>query len=250
MNKFSFLLSAILLFIFQMPVHSQVLTTSNVKDYVMQSNINHNQINDKGKIVNLSELNGSPYWNKEFAQGKILIKKGDKVKTITVFIRYRIFDDIFEVKKTKTAPDSKILDMQRSTDLEVKLAHTKFEFLKHLPVEIRGVRNGYAIVLVSPRKDTDEATLYKRMSQILIPAKAPSNPYDKGKKASLREKDYYFVKIDGRLYQIEPHHRKAYRGFPDHNKDLKKYISKNRLKFRGDNKDSDMIRLVNYYNGL
>lgn len=226
---------------------AQSLNINNVTDVVRQGRLNN--IDVENKKINFSEIKDSPFWDDDFVRGQILVKQDGEEKIISAFIRYRIFDDMFEVKKNKTDPDSQITTMKRSKDIAVKLKDKKFVLLMNLPITIRGVRNGYSMILVAPKKDGD-ATLYKRLSQKFIPAKAPKNPYDTGKKARLDENDFYFVKIDGQLYNVEPHKKKAFKNFPDHNKELKGFISKNKMKFKNKTKDQDMIRLVNFYNTL
>ncbi len=231
-------------------VSAQNIDITSLKDLSLRSYKLHNKIEAQGKIIDIANLDGSPYWNEDYHLGKIIIKEEEGIKTTKAFVRYRIFDDIFEVKKSLKAPESSAMELERTQDIVVLLDHKKFVLLRNLPIRIRGVRNGYAIVMLTPNKLEGNAILYKRMSQTFTPARAPKGPYDSGRKASLDREDYYFVKIDNRLYQITPHKRKAYKDFPNHQKELKDFIKENRLKFRNDEQDEDMIQLVKYYNSL
>ncbi len=229
-------------------VYSQALTVNDYRGLVRQSYLNSNLdvLNAKGKIVNLEAVNGSPYWSNKFEKGKIILNDGTNTRSVDTYLRYRIFDDVFEIRKSLSS--TKIMGMQRSPNITVILGNKKFVFLQNLPVEIRGTRSGYAMVLI-PATNGGVA-LYKRMSQNFIPAVPPKNSYDKGKKARLEENDYYFVKINGELYRIHADKRAAYKDFPDHQKELKQFMKKNRIKFRHKEVDADMVRLVNYYKEL
>lgn len=227
-------------------LNAQALTLDNMEDLGRQANQNHNIINAEKKTINTKNVKGSPYWHDDFVQGKIIDKGEDN--TLNVFLRYRIFDDIFEIKKRKT--DSKMLNMRRSGNFEVILNNKRFVFLQNLPVKIRGSYNGYSMVLAEPKEGQDGLTLYKRMSQTFIPGQEARSSYDHGKKARLKEKDYYFIKIGDMLYSIEPDRRKAAKAFPSQHKQLKKFISKKNLKFKDKTQDRDLTRLVNYYNRL
>lgn len=246
MKNFKTILFGLSLFFVGFQVDAQALTLNNMEDLGRQVQQNNNIINAEGKMVNTADMKGSPYWNDDFVSGKIIDKKNEK--TLNVFLRYRIFDDIFEIKKTKT--DSKILNMRRSNNFEVVLNNKKFVFLKNLPVKINGAYNGYSMVLAQPKEGEEGVTLYKRMSETYIPGQKAKSSYDREKKAELERKDYYFIKIGDMLYSIEPNKRKAADAFPSQTKRLENFIGNNNLKFNNGNQDRDLMRLVNYYNKL
>ncbi len=230
-------------------LQAQTISINSVQDLVRQDRISqrYDQINADGKLVDLNKINGSPYWHKNFEKGKIYLIKQDK--TLPAYLRYRIFDDIMEVKKSPDVPDSELYSLQRSKDMRIQIGTHQFVFFTDYPVEIKGTHNGYALVLTSNVQEGD-AVLYKRMSQDFVPAKPAANPYSNPVKAKLSGNRYYFVGIEGQLYFLEPDKKDVLNNFPNHQKELKKFISKERLKFRGRNEEEDMIALINYYNTL
>lgn len=226
---------------------AQTIQINSLNDLAMLNNVNERKsIISNGEIViNTKDLDGTPYWNENFAMGKIISTKDNS--SIVAFIRYRIFDDIFEIKKEKN--DADILIMKRSKDYNVLLNNEEFTFLKNLPIEINGAYNGYAMILVTA-KNGEGATLYKRFSKEYHPEVKPKGSYDRGKKASLESANFYFIKVHDQLHLIEPDRKEAYKAFPDHNEQLKDYIKDEKLRFRKDEIESDLIKLITYYNTL
>src|SRR5699024_5861470 len=153
--------------LFGVQLNAQTLTVGKISDFSRQVNRNNNIINSDGEVLSLDEIKGSPYLNKNFAKGRIISDEG---KSLSVYLRYRIFDDVFEMKKGEG--DTKTLNLQRSEKYKILVNNKEYVFLKHLPYKIRGTRNGYAEVLAQPRDENKEGVfLYKRMSQRLVDRK-------------------------------------------------------------------------------
>lgn len=227
--------------------HAQVIEVNGFKDLGTLNQLNeHKAIISNGKVViNTKDIKGTPYWSEDFVAGKIISNKDNS--SLQAFIRYRIFDDVFEVKKEKN--DNEIMVMKRSSTFDILLNNKRFTLLTDLPVKINGAYNGYGMTMVQPTSG-EGVSLYKRMSKEYHPEVPAKGPYDRAEKAELESIDFYFVGINGQLHQIIPDRREAYKAFPDKNDLLKNYIKKERLRFRNDEIDQDLTTLVNYYNSL
>ena len=225
----------------------QIMSLDNHQDLTIFSNMKAEK--DKllvdGKFVNTSTIQGSPYFEDKFKKGYIKDLQNDKI--INANLRYRIFDDMFEIQPNSNSEELSIL--KRSKNYSIKINDKIFVFEENFPIEMRGVNNGYALILSNNNDSKKGAVLYKRITQEYIEAKKNSTTYSNSK-SRLINKDYYFIKTNDEIIQIEPHKKRAADAFPDHQKELENYIKDKKLKFRGDDEEKDLIELVEYYNTL
>ncbi|MDR6300191.1 hypothetical protein [Mesonia maritima] len=224
---------------------AQIMQIDNWSDLpILQQISQSNKIKLGQTYIDLSNLSNSPYLHEEFSPGQIIDK--EKKRKIKAYIRYRIIDDVFEVKKS--IDDDELHVLQRSEKYDVLLnTDEMFTFQYNLPVLIHGSNSGYVEVLVN---NDDKVSLYKRLGQTYNPGQEARSSYQKGKAPSISTETYYMIKIGNRAYSIEPHKRKAADAFPDKNEILEDYIKDNKLKFRGDDEEKALIQLVEYYNSL
>ena len=198
-------------------------------------------INDGKKIRNVDVI-GDMYLTPDFHQAKVIDKKSGEV--INVFLRYRIFDDTFEAKKSQD--DESTLFLERSNQYDIKYNDLHFVFINKLPIFINEANNGYVLVL----SENDKVSLCKRLSQKYIPGQKASSPMESDKEARLINKENYFIAVNNMLIEIEPDKKNAYKAFPNHQKELKQFIKDNKLKFRENTKNEDLIKLTKYYQSL
>src|SRR5699024_5079529 len=206
--------TAVFLLLTGVSMQAQSVGISDPRDLMMEVYVQQNRIDANGRFIPLSKIDDSPYWHDDFSLGKIITPDG---KALTLYLRYRIFNDVFEAKKDLRTTKKNHMKLKRSQKYAIVLDGRRFVFLRHLPIKIKGVRNGYAMVLTGEM--TDNAVLYKRLSQEFVPEEPAKTPYGTATPAKLEAHHYYFVKIDGQLYRIIPHRRKAARNFPDHKKE-------------------------------
>ena len=83
-----------------------------------------------------------------------------------------------------------------------------------------------------------------------VPPQEKSSSDFAKEKAKLETEVFYFIEVNETITQIEPHKRRAADAFPSHQDQLEEYIKDNRLKFRGDDEEKDLIQLVKYYNSI
>lgn len=238
-----YIFTTILAFFLAFKGYNQAGFSQNAKDYIETSS--SKKVNDKDVDVILADpnLKGSPYANQNFIKGEIIDKSIEK--KIDVYLRYRIIDDVIQVKSNSTNNDIYILS--RSTKNEALIGESLYLFLENYPIQMNGTSNGYALVLNNRNKS---AILLKRQVQEYIASKEAQNSYSSNTPAKLNTSIYYFIKTNDEIIQIEPHKKRAADAFPDHKKELENYIKDKKLKFRGDDEEKDLIELVEYYNTL
>jgi len=194
-------------------------------------------------ILEKPNLQGSPYWNEDFQSGKIINKESNK-EIRNIRLRYRILDDIIQLKDNNS---DDFMTLDRSQNLIIYINRQKFVFLENYPININGTNNGYSIELFNSKK----ASLLKRISQNYVEGREADNSYSASIPPKLEKKINYFVKIkEDKILAIEPHRKRAADAFPDHQDEVKSFIKKNKLKFRGSDEEADLIKLVEYYSAL
>ncbi|PZW41681.1 hypothetical protein LX95_01363 [Mesonia algae] len=218
---------------FQQMVSSTENFNNNIKN-------NTNYFIKNGQKVENSNVIGSMYFNDEFKKGQVIDKESGQV--ISVYLRYRIYDDTFEAKKSPEEKETLI--MERNPKYDIAIEDAKFTFINKLPIFINKANNGYLVVLNENKK----GKLLKRISQDFIPGQKANTPMASDKKPRLKNEEHYFISLDEKIYAIEAHKKRAADAFPNHNKELEKYIKENKLKFRGDDEEKDLITLIKYYN--
>ncbi|WP_121666774.1 hypothetical protein [Mesonia aquimarina] len=246
MRKCFFTILIICLGVFVTDAKAQVTQVGNLQDLTILNKVieSNRGIEIAGQFINTEDLNGSPYLNEDFKSG--YIEDQAKDKKIKGYLRYRIFDDVFEVKNNPRSDEAMVL--KRSEKYVINIGTREFMFLQNLPIRIKGVNNGYVEVLV---KDDNGVSLYKRITQDYSPAKKARSTYSSSQKAKLDNNIHYFISSNGNMEVIEAHKRKAADAFANNNEVLEDYIKENGLKFRGEeDEQKDLIQLVNYYNTL
>lgn len=220
-------------------------TLGKINDHIR---LDQSTIEEKLDVKDLSNVNGSPYWNDDFKKGIVHLKSKDN--STSGFLRYRIFDDVFEYKEALNSSDETYV-LDHSRDVEMTLEGNTFVWLMNLPAagEGQSMKEGYALIL-ERGEDENDVTLYKRFKLIYTPAEAKSNSYEMPNKAQLKGDSYYMVGINDNLVMANPSKKKATDAFPDHKAELQKYIKDNKLKFKKKNREEDLIELVKYYNSL
>ncbi|WP_146240755.1 hypothetical protein [Mesonia algae] len=217
-------------------------TISKNDDFNNNVKNNTNYFIRDGKKIRNVDVIGDMYLSPDFHKARIIDKVSGEV--INVYLRYRIFDDTFEARKS--TDDEATLFLERSNQYDIKYNNLHFVFINKLPVFINEANNGYVLVL----SENEKISLCKRLSQKYIPGQKTNSPMESDKKARLINKENYFININNILIEVEPDKRNAYKAFPNHQKELKQFIKDHKLKFKESSKDEDLIKLVSYYKKL
>lgn len=242
-NTMKNLIGFLFTFLFVLGAIGQTININSVADVARQVKINE-MLDTEDHFIPFSELARSPFLNEEFVKGDVFIKTTGK--SFPALLRYHIFDDKFEIKKSPT--ETSFFELERDPQIDVVLNGQRFEIIENFPIAIRGSYSGYGMVMI--KEDDDKASLYKRLSQTFVPAVPAEGVYKRGRKATLEDHTDYFVKINDVFYHIKGDRKEAPNGFPDRKNQLKDFISKNKLRFRDKTRDEDMMKLVNFYNVL
>jgi hypothetical protein len=197
--------------------------------------------------VNIKDVEGSQFLNDEFQYGFIIdIDQNNKAKT---FLRYNVYKDVFEIKFDLNSESLK--QLERLPKYQYKLNNEKFVLIQDDIINdqhyISG--NGYVVELTPPK---DVAVLYKRYYKKLYPGRKAQSSYQKDKPPRMKDGVKYIIKFGDEFKIAEDHRKRILDAFPDHKKEIRKYIKDKKFKFRGDDKEiqNQMIQVVRYYNSL
>lgn len=238
----------------QMPasVSDMVGKFHDMEYYAQQAKLDKSYNQEEISLDKLLKAEGSPYWNKDFKKGFITdIKKN---RSAEANLRYRIFDDIFEIIRSKNDAEDEFSYVIRNQKYSINIGENKFVFLTNLPAKGEGkpFLSGYAMLLEKGKTDKN-VSLYKRFRQSYTgDSKWGNASYTSSlsDNSRIRNKNYYILKVDKSLHFITTSRKKVIEAFPDHKKELKKFISENKLKFKKNSKADELSRLVKYYNSL
>lgn len=188
----------------------------------------HSQFISKISDVNYSDIKGSPYMNKNFVNGTLIMNNNKKIETN---LRYNIFNDALESKQ-----NGKMLNVNKNSNIKEVIIDGKcycLIILDNLPSK----------TIVEKIYD-HKLKLYLK-HQVSFKKAEFAKPY-------VDPKPNRFISSNPKLYFKTPFNESLIRIkrakdftkiFPNSSSQIKKYIKKNKIKI--DNKEQ-LIQLVSY----
>jgi len=189
--------------------------------------------------ADIKNIEGSPYYKDNFQIGGIYNAEGVVVSGIPM--RYNIFADEIEMRPSSNPDDTTIKSLVKSTDIFAKIGTDNFIYILNTN---SGDKSGYFSVLL----DGTYFDLYKKSTVNYIKKKFAETNYQKDQPAKFIKKEvFYLVDNKGVFYEL-PSKRKSFISlFKQKSKELESYIKDNKLNIT---KESDMIKIVSYYNSI
>ncbi len=229
-------------------LNAQAQITSNFDPQSLQDINVYNNINTRYGSINLDNVDGSPYLNDSFVEGKII--DSEKDQSFDAFLRYNIYKGQIEIKDNPSSESIKTLD--RLSRYKYVIEGQVFKLFTSNTVFKGGSDNGYMAILSEEGK---EALLLKNYHQLYTPKKKAQSTYDTDESAKLQTKFNYFISKDGgrSFIEIEAHKRRILDSFFGEKQErVKDYIKENNFKFRGSDKEveNELKRVVAFYNSL
>jgi hypothetical protein len=195
-----------------------------------------NLMDDDGLRINLDDVKGSPFLDKNFIKGYILdLSTNNKMD---VSLRYNIYNDEMEVINPV---DNSIGALAKKERYVCFFGGDKFVFIKGK------TKSGYYKELVSNNTSNGSMSLLVKYSSIYIPKKYGTTPLQQGVSAKFNNDESFYLLMDDTLIK-KPKKKKKFMELFSSNKALMiSYISKNKLKV---DKERDLTRIITYYNSL
>jgi hypothetical protein len=185
------------------------------------------------KSENSEPIDGTPYLSDEFQAGDVVTQKG---LFKGVKLRYNIDGDYIEFMQKDV---TYILDPLPSVK-KVTVADKNFVVDDYT---VKGkTRKGYYILL-----DSGKMTMLAKKKVLFHPAQPPKALESDGKPAKYEKaSDDFAYKLNGGPVIEISSVKKMLDGFPDHQEELKKFVSKEKIS----KNETDLAKLSKYYNQL
>lgn len=231
MNKIYFII--LVLFSFSFSSNAQV--SYEIRQAIDFFRTNKMISGDYSKMLEESDIDGSPFLNDEFINGNIYTEL--KQQFVDVPLRFNIYNDQVEFKtgenKIQAIATPEIVD--------------KIEFgeytMFYLPfTNVKKVRKGF-FILIEPGK----ASLFYKPQVAYKNATQPGAYQDAEPAKFIRQADIYYIKVEPGEAKLVSTKKDLVNLFPDRNKEIAAFIKKNKIKT---NKVESLTSLVQYYNSL
>jgi len=190
---------------------------------------------DYAKMLEESNIEGSPFLNEEFIKGTIYTTAHQKY--VDVPLRYNIFNDLIEFK----SEENKILAIA-TPEIVDKIEFGNFQVF-YLPfTNVKKVRKGFFILI-----EQGNASLYYK-PQIFLKKATEAVPFQEPQPAKfIRQVDAYYLRIEPTEAKLIGNRKDLFKLFPDRKEEIATFVKRNKIKT---NKVEDLRKLLQFYNSL
>jgi hypothetical protein len=186
---------------------------------------------DRNKKYLKSHVEGSPYWNPNFAPALV-----NDVAQVAM-MRYEANEDEFEF--INAAKDTLMLSKEaRFNTITFTSTHTKYKFVNYKNDKGEDV-NGYLILL----SEKNNFKLYKKQTITFIKEREATSSYDMNQSARFEKGDeiFYFKDKENPIMKFPDSKKKLLKLFPEKKTELEAFIKENKIDFE---RESDLIELA------
>jgi|GEM_PF-6252923 len=228
--KTNILLAFLCLFIYS--INAQQVDTYQINQMKSQLTTSY----DYQKNNNL--INGSPYLDDDFLDGK-LYEKDSLVKS-NISLRYNILNDQIEIKDPNINKGNEYGALLKEISITAKILFKNFKYFPGFINPSDGSTGSYLEVL----EKGNDYKLLKKYSVKFQPKVEARSQYEPAKKAEYVQKTYYYV-LDNNGKFIEFPNRKSqlYKTFKSQKKELKSFMRKTRIDL---DDEKGILRVFNY----
>jgi hypothetical protein len=192
-------------------------------------------LSDSNGNLYFSNINGSPYEQDTFAQGKAVSKKLNN--SMVCFLRYNIYNDIIEIKD-----DNSAVGLIKSLHIYAIISGTEYHYEDFIDVNKKS-SEGYFILL----SKGSIITLYLRKTKTFKEAVKAESSYYKDEKATFIDSQSYYFKKHSVLIPLSHKKKELLQLFPKNEKDLNHYFKKHKVDAKS---EEDMVKLFSYLDSI
>ncbi len=187
-----------------------------------------------GIVIREVPIEGSPYINPTYKEGETIINGKSKTKAL---MRYNAYYDSIELLDENKSP-RKLL---RRKSIQAILDGRTYKIFDY--AEAGKIREAY----FNPLNKGDVKLLF-RPKKIFIQAEKPEDGYDKYDPPVYKDiSTYYVLNGDSHATKIKLSKKQILKHLSKNTASIKNYITSEKLNLK---KESDVIRLFDYYNSL
>lgn len=184
----------------------------------------------------INNIQGSPYVNENFVEGKVFIN--GKLNKKNVYLRYNVLAEEIEIKPIKNINTYEAV--YKDQEIYVSIGGTIYIFAPYQ----ESINKGGYFALIQPGENY---ILYEKHT-VTFKEYKPSNAYRQSQPAEfIKGRDFYLVTKDGKFFKIPKRNSKLVKVMDEKKKEIKEYLDKNDVDL---NNKYDVIRLFKYYDSL
>jgi len=194
------------------------------------------KLNESGNyVLNYKLIKGSPYENNQYQPGKIIDEKYHK--STNMFLRYNIYGDEIEIKKSL---NSKAKALLKKHDISCVIKGIPYKFLTFKNSANREI-DGYLKLLYKGTK----YSLYERLTSRFTPKQEAENSFTQATQAFFDTSISYYIEHNGSITFFPNKKKYLIKKYLTLSKGIKSYIKKHHTRLKEKN---DMIGLVIFLN--
>nr|WP_321233548.1 hypothetical protein [uncultured Psychroserpens sp.] len=201
---------------------------------------------NRDNAIKFSQIKGSPYLNKNFADGEFFLNDESEGH---FYLRYNVYNDQIEILTDNSAvnlnSEMPLYDAFLKTENSKVVLDGKTIKSFYYNDENGNTTNSYFIEV----NVTEKFTLLLRKRCILTPAEKAATPNQADRAARFTMYNDYYVLDHNEKYpkKIEAKQRKLLKTFPKQAEALKDYMKKERINLK---EEQDLVKLTNYMSTL
>jgi hypothetical protein len=187
------------------------------------------QIFSINSLTNGTGYTGSPYLNDEFSSGRVYVAEDD----YPALLRFNSYAGVLEIK----TGDDDYGQLQEQPGMRVEVGDRNFEVVS--------LNGGKRVFLENLTKGTISLWAHRRAA--FQPAQEGKSSYDSGRPAEFTQYTDYYIGEPGALREIKLKKKDLLESTLEREKEIIDFAKKQKIKW---NDEADVIRLLNYFNGL
>jgi hypothetical protein len=232
---------ALILFVSSIPFYC----FSQSQNYEYSMAVRQINIEQNNEFLNLSDaefklIEGSPYAHKEFMEGSIF--EGEELLQKNVLLRYNIFSDEIEIKKSVN--DKEYSALVKRSGMLIKIFNEVYTLI---PFEGSDERGQYFKVLTTG----EHLSLYKKSTVEFIQRTFAKTSYDRDKPAKFTQTDTYFLATKaGNFVEMPDSKSKVLKLMKNKESEIKAYFKSNRPNLKDEKYHTRKYRSKFWYNSL
>lgn len=190
---------------------------------------------NSNNIIDLSDINGSPYEKDAFSPGKAVTKNINNSKAF--LLRYNIYNDVIEIQDEKN-----LIGLIKSTNIYAIINGVEYH-CEEFKAENNKTKKGYFILL---SKGENISLFLRKTKDYKEPVQAKTS-FHKNEPAAFIDSESYYFKKGNEMTSLSQNKKKILQQFPEQEDELNSYLKKEKINLKS---EKDLIKLFSYLDSV
>lgn len=190
---------------------------------------------NSNNIIDLSDINGSPYEKDAFSPGKAVTKNINNSKAF--LLRYNIYNDVIEIQDEKN-----LIGLIKSTNIYAIINGVEYHCEEFI-AENNKTKKGYFILL---SKGENISLFLRKTKDYKEPVQAKTS-FHKNEPAAFIDSESYYFKKSNEMTSLSQNKKKILQQFPEQEDELNSYLKKEKINLKS---EKDLIKLFSYLDSV